>query len=194
MSVLIQSPSTPPFSKIGEAAELAAFTSAGVCVGAVVLDGSGSCGLAVWGDDPTTELIDGARNREQLTFKYWNGAKETIPAITILKGETAYTTDGILVIEMSGEPGIPLEFSLTAIFPNPFNPSVTITFNIDYSCRVVLQVFDITGREVATLYNDMAIAGNHQLVWDGSTVPSGIYLLQLKSGTKVSTAKVVLVR
>ena len=93
----------------------------------------------------------------------------------------------------SEELAIPIHFDLQQNFPNPFNPSTTITYSLPTDCQVKLQVFDILGQEVATLVNNHNDAGIHKVIWNGKdrtghTVASGIYIYRI-SATPVDGAQ-----
>jgi hypothetical protein len=69
-------------------------------------------------------------------------------------------------------------FSLGSNYPNPFNPSTIIPFELPADSRVHIEVYDLLGRLVATLSNDLYQAGAHQVVWDARTSASGVYLIR----------------
>jgi hypothetical protein len=71
--------------------------------------------------------------------------------------------------------GTPGAFALHPNYPNPFNPITTFTFDIPYSSFVILKVYDVLGREVATLVHRTHEAGYHSVTWDASNVASGVY-------------------
>ena len=91
-------------------------------------------------------------------------------------------------------------YSLEQNYPNPFNPSTTIKYSIPrtteyYSVlQTTLKIFDILGRELATLVNKQQSAGNYQVIFNAQNLPSGIYFYQLKSGEFVATKKLILIR
>jgi hypothetical protein len=89
---------------------------------------------------------------------------------------------------------IPLEFYLSPSYPNPFNSITRFTYNLPENSHASLRVFDLGGHEVATIFDTEKVAGNYQATWDGSGIPSGIYMIRLEAGNKISTQKVVLVR
>jgi hypothetical protein len=100
-------------------------------------------------------------------------------------------------ILVSGE--LPQTYSLHQNYPNPFNPATTIRYDLPKSELVTLKVYDILGREVATLVNDKQVAGEKSLVWDGrddtgKAVSSGIYIYRLRAGAYVKSRKMVLIR
>lgn len=89
---------------------------------------------------------------------------------------------------------IPVHFSLNQNYPNPFNPSTTITFGIPLKGDVSLKVFDLLGREVATLVSGKLEAGTHTVQWNGSSAASGVYFYRLKSGNFDQTKKLVILK
>jgi glucuronoarabinoxylan endo-1,4-beta-xylanase len=89
---------------------------------------------------------------------------------------------------------IPAAFALEQNYPNPFNPSTKIRYSIPKESFVSLRVFNLLGSEVATLVNGKLSAGEHEAVFDGSSLPSGMYLYRLEAGESVSTKKFVLLK
>jgi hypothetical protein len=73
----------------------------------------------------------------------------------------------------------PLAFALEQNYPNPFNPSTTFAFSIRYSSFVILEVYDVLGREIATLVNELKQPGSHVVTWDATGFSSGIYYYRL---------------
>lgn len=128
---------------------------------------------------------------------------ETLPA-------SAYTIDNEIKIKVPGrsvqfvmvEPGnnplaveqtddVVRQFSLAQNYPNPFNPSTTIAFSLEHSAHVTLKVYDIIGREVATLINnEMKSAGTHEVVFDPAHLASGSYIYQIQADN-FKTAKMM---
>ena len=97
------------------------------------------------------------------------------------------------------DPQIPLSFELQQNFPNPFNPSTTITYSIPEMVRVKLTVYDILGNLVATLVDAEMNPGNHKTVWEGNDragmkVASGMYFFRLEAGSSVAVRKMLLVK
>jgi len=89
---------------------------------------------------------------------------------------------------------IPGEFKLYQNYPNPFNPTTVIRYQLSASGLVSLKVFDVLGKEVATLINDVKPAGSYEVQFDASNLPSGIYFYKLSAGTFTETKKMVLIR
>jgi len=89
---------------------------------------------------------------------------------------------------------IPESFSLSQNYPNPFNPSTIINFQLAESSEVVLKVYDMLGREVATLLNERRNPGSHQVVFDASNLSSGVYIYRLEAGNNLETKKMMLIK
>ena len=88
---------------------------------------------------------------------------------------------------------IPDEFSLSN-YPNPFNPTTTIVFELAKSGNVHLTVYDITGKEITTLIDGNIQRGSHEVIFDASNLATGIYFYQLKMGNFVKSKKMLLVK
>jgi len=97
---------------------------------------------------------------------------------------------------------IPINFSLSQNYPNPFNPATKIQFAIPLSRGVdaeggrgvLLKVFDLLGREIATLVNEKLNPGTYEVDWDASNYPSGVYFYTLSAGEFKETRKMVLIK
>jgi hypothetical protein len=89
---------------------------------------------------------------------------------------------------------LPEAFSLLQNYPNPFNPSTTIRFSLPSSGFTSLKVYDVLGKEVATLVNGMRKAGMNSVQFNAPYSPSGIYFYTLQSGSFTETKKMVLVK
>ena len=87
-----------------------------------------------------------------------------------------------------------LEFALANNYPNPFNPSTIIKYTIPKQNFVELKIYDILGREVATLVNEEKSAGNYEINFNGSKLSSGVYFYRLQAGSFVSTKKFVMLK
>lgn len=101
-------------------------------------------------------------------------------------GESS-STISLEVLGINDNDNLPEEFALSQNYPNPFNPSTTINFALPQAEKVVLVIYDLTGREVTKLVNSNLEAGNHSAVWNGLNsqglrVSSGIYLYKLTAG------------
>ncbi len=89
---------------------------------------------------------------------------------------------------------IPVEFSLSQNYPNPFNPTTTIKFGVPKEVKVVLKIYDILGKEIATIVNQKMEPGYYQYEWNGTAFASGVYFYRLDAGSFVKIKKMVLIR
>jgi subtilisin family serine protease len=89
---------------------------------------------------------------------------------------------------------LPLTFSLGQNYPNPFNPTTAMSYQLSANSFVTLKVFDILGREVATLVNEIQRPGIYRVKWDASGLPSGVYFCRMHAGEFVATRKAVLMK
>jgi hypothetical protein len=94
---------------------------------------------------------------------------------------------------------LPTTVSISDNYPNPFNPSTTIDYNIPKRSHVTIEIFNILGRKVKTIVNEAKSAGSHTIRWDGtdahgSSVSTGIYLYRFQAGEFVQTKKMLLLK
>jgi outer membrane protein assembly factor BamB/fibronectin type 3 domain-containing protein len=95
-----------------------------------------------------------------------------------------------------GEPEIqiPEVLSLSQNYPNPFNPSTTIRYDLPKQSFVTLKIYDLLGREVATLVNEVRHAGFYTVRWDASRLSSGVYFYTLRAGEFRETKRMILMK
>ena len=79
-------------------------------------------------------------------------------------------------------------------YPNPFNPTTNIEFTLPEQSRVSLKVFDLLGREVADLVNEVKSAGEYSVNFDASELSSGVYIYQLQVGNQVYSKRMTLIK
>lgn len=89
---------------------------------------------------------------------------------------------------------VPKQFALTQNYPNPFNPSTTFSFSLPTRTFVTLKVYDLIGREVATIVSEELAAGNYFRQWNAERMSSGVYFYRLMAGTYTATKKLVLLK
>jgi Secretion system C-terminal sorting domain len=89
---------------------------------------------------------------------------------------------------------LPNKFSLSQNYPNPFNPVTSMQYTIGNRQLVTLKVYDILGREIATLVNEEKPAGEYEVEFNGTNLPNGIYFYQLNAGEFSETKKMVLIK
>ena len=89
---------------------------------------------------------------------------------------------------------LPETFSLDRAYPNPFNPTTTLSFAIPIDSEVSLSIYNLQGREVSTLINGNMDAGYHSVVWDANSYTSGVYFVKMIAGDYIHTQKIMLVK
>jgi hypothetical protein len=122
--------------------------------------------------------------------------------VTDIDGDTRNATtpdigadefDGIPV-GVEDETTLPTEFALEQNYPNPFNPSTTFRYSIPTQSKVIIKVYDVLGNEIETLMDEEKSVGTYELTWNATSLPSGVYFYQLKSGEFISTKKMLLLK
>ncbi|MFH1862579.1 MAG: T9SS type A sorting domain-containing protein, partial [bacterium] len=86
------------------------------------------------------------------------------------------------------------EYEFKTVYPNPFNPTTTLTFTLPTAAQVTLEVFDVKGRSVGAYNYSPLPSGTHQITFDGSGLPSGIYFARLQAGEHTAVQKLVLMK
>jgi hypothetical protein len=109
---------------------------------------------------------------------------------------TLHYTEPISVSVLTGVNGnaLPTVSQLFQNYPNPFNPSTMIRFTLAQPGQTILRVFDVLGREVATLVNEKKAAGQHAVEWLPANLPSGVYYCRLEADGYVNTKRLVLLK
>lgn len=117
----------------------------------------------------------------------------TIPFTLGAEGTISFEGGDLLIaVSVEETPGIPTEFALRQNYPNPFNPSTTISYALPQRSHVTLKVYDVLGREVATLIDDDYEAGAHEVVWDASGQASGVYFYRISAGDEFTSVRKLL--
>ena len=88
----------------------------------------------------------------------------------------------------------PIKTAINSTYPNPFNPSTTISYGLSSDTQVSIMVYDAAGRLVTELVNDSQSAGYHSAVWNASNNASGMYFVKMVAGEKVETSKLMLLK
>jgi hypothetical protein len=103
-------------------------------------------------------------------------------------------TYGVITDVVSSDDKAPEGFGVANPFPNPFNPSTTISYTLPVAGRVSLKIFNLLGQEVAALLSGEQAGGAHQVVWNASQMPGGIYLVRLEAANNVAVRKLQLLK
>ncbi|MBK8984199.1 MAG: T9SS type A sorting domain-containing protein [Ignavibacteria bacterium] len=107
-------------------------------------------------------------------------------------GSVAKMSNTVGITNIGGE--IPSEYSLNQNYPNPFNPETNINFSIPKSGLVTLKIYDISGKEVSTLVNEVKNAGSYIVGFNASNLPSGAYFYRIQTDGFADTKKMMLIK
>ena len=114
----------------------------------------------------------------------------TYPAV----GQAQFTLSVYGTLAAVEDDVLPERLTLHSAYPNPFNPSTLIRFDLSNADMVSLDIFDIAGKQVASLINEYMIPGNHQISWNPGNLSSGIYLVNLVVGTETFNEKITFIK
>ena len=155
------------------------YDCSGVCGGNAVIDECGVCNEPICNDSETPAPFTPDNNPCQIQGEY--------PISTLWNS----TCDPSLSLNNIS---LPLYFKNNNIYPNPFNPILNIDFEINQAGWVKVNITDITGAIVNTVYDGYMTVGKHQRSWNSENLPSGVYLVSLQAGGNSLTSKVVLLK
>ncbi|MBT7788972.1 MAG: T9SS type A sorting domain-containing protein [Calditrichaeota bacterium] len=153
----------------------------------------GRSGIAVWGDDITTSEIDGALEGQVYSLVVNEDNRNYTTEFEIIKGDGHYTPNGFEAVNLL-EISAPDEFGIVSAFPNPFNHSTNISYNLPETDHLSIALFDLHGRMVTDLVSGEISAGQHIITLDGKSLSSGVYIIQLESSNMLAKQKVTLIR
>jgi hypothetical protein len=134
------------------------------------------------------EYLSGMNSLDIDRFNWMYAASDKSPVIMKTK-ELTFAVTGIENQKVST-----LDFHLDQNYPNPFNPSTKIKFSIPDYARTSLIIYDLLGRQIAVLIDKDLSAGDYQAEFSGGSLPSGVYIYQLKSGKSVSVRKMIIMK
>ena len=166
---------------------------------------------------PAEEIYDTTSTSVQITYEEF--VENVFELFPMLPGATVkfsvVATDGIDTVKVTGDDrvvyvnrydylsiaaeGIPLEFALHENYPNPFNPTTTLRFDLPEVSDITLTIYNMLGQKVRTFDYQNTSAGYHSVTWDatndlGQQVGAGVYLYQLQTKNFVKTRKMVLLK
>jgi predicted CXXCH cytochrome family protein len=148
--------------------------------------------MATSEDSATDAFLNAKWNWDFAHAEGSHGVHNTKYARGLLEASiTDFTPTGI---EDISESGMPLRYSLDQNYPNPFNPSTEIQFSIKQAGKVVLKVYDITGREVITLVDKEMAPGSYSAHFNASNLATGVYIYRIMSHEFVAVKKMVLIK
>jgi aminopeptidase N len=143
------------------------------------------------GQDTTVRVMNTA-NKQDFSFTF----SKSITAVEFDPNNDIVLKEGgtVVSVRMSGAGLHPLSYQLEQNYPNPFNPATHIGFSIADARLVTLKVYDVLGKEVATLANTTMNPGTYTIPWNAGNLPTGIYFYRLQAGQFVQTRKLTLLK
>ncbi len=153
----------------------------------------GYCGIAVMGDDPSTEEIEGAIDGQILDLLLVDESGVQRADYKSSRGELKYRTDDFRRLTIQDEL-TPSAFEISGIYPNPFNFQVNIRFSTPENVPLSVVIYDVSGREISKLYNGVVQGNRRKLAWNASDNPAGIYIIEFQAGDVKQRRKIVLMK
>jgi hypothetical protein len=148
-----------------------------------------------WADELVTGLRDGSPDYNAITLSFCLYQMPLDQMAIFMENVVTYFNQ--YIVSVGEEPSfsdVPRDFALHPAYPNPFNTSTIIRFDLPAASVVKLDIFNIQGQLVKTLIDGRKESGYHRAIFDASGLASGIYLYQLTAGSEVVSGKVVLVK
>jgi len=150
--------------------------------------------LATW-TQQTFDITSYANSSSQLRIRFRLQTDASVVADGWYVDDIKITNYCLTPVGISGnESGLPNRFALQQNYPNPFNPATVIKYQLPKQEYVSIKVFDILGKEVASLVNENKAAGYYEVEFDGSNFASGLYFYRIEAGDFKDTKKMMLVK
>lgn len=162
----------------------------------VVADNADSAQAAVYVDPSTGDFTLPVTDKisRYTVFPVFLPGSYTIPSVQAHPGQTGVTLDVTSTAVRTSNRSVPASFSLGQSYPNPFNPTTTIVYDVASTGRVTIAVYNILGQKVATLVDGILTPGRYSARFDGSRFASGVYLYVMYAGKFSSAKKFVLMK
>jgi len=116
------------------------------------------------------------------------------PAFACMLGAGRINAFNCIVTGIETLPNTPDNFTLSQNHPNPFNASTMIGYSLSEPTNVIIEIYDILGRKIETIFEGEQTAGEHQIIWNADDHPSGVYFYRISAGNYVETKKMVLLK
>ncbi len=146
---------------------------------------------------PLTLSWDASVNQTKTLVLSYNRDSKNVETIHLRgKGSVKISNSKVNQLRLRTMEGrsLPLEFALLQNYPNPFNPLTNFELRIANRELIMLKIYDVLGREIATLLNEEKDAGEYSVQWDASNVPSGVYFYKLTAGKFTDVKKLLLMK
>jgi len=161
--------------------EIAAYSESGLLVGSVTYTGDATA-LTVWGDDITTDEVEGLLDGEEISFELWRKSEDKIEDIKIqtwIEGNNVYSINGIAIAGNISTMVSGMGYELYPNVPNPFGSNTSISFFTPERGDVMIGIYDMLGNLVEELTNDNYNPGMYMLEFSSEDVAPGTYFVRM---------------
>jgi len=147
-----------------------------------------------------TSLVINGEDTEEISFRIYNpSTKKTLDCNEMIMTDPGNEYPGMLTITVPGEEDVPVMTSMLNIYPNPFNPETSVSYQLAKEAEVMINVYNARGQLVRELVNATETAGDHIVTWNGTDsmnreCASGLYLIRFVSEGKNQTHKAILMK
>jgi hypothetical protein len=182
--------------------EVGVYNTIGELIGSGVVN-NGIAAITIWGDDQTTDKIEGASEAETLVVKLYDENTETLRNVDLSDIKDLLTNKVFNQLTYSNDELITAKGDIreTEIynlkirnFPNPFADNTTIEYSIPATGNVELNIYDVRGEIVTTIFSGYSMQGNHSTVFECSNLSSGVYNLVLRIGSQQVSATMMIIK
>ena len=164
-----------------EGDEIAAYTESGLLVGSVTYTGE-STALTVWGDDITTDEVEGLVEGEAISFELWRKSEDRIESLDVrdwVEGDNVYTVNGIAIAGNITSSVSVMGYELYPNVPNPFGAKTSISFFAPQDGNVKVGIYDMLGNLVEEVTNEDYKSGMYMLEFSSEDVAPGTYFIRM---------------
>ena len=144
------------------------------------------------GYDGSWSTIGYAELNDKISFEVFTSGKR----VKLKIKDNIFSPNEVNIINSMDIDGnnLVVDFELSSVYPNPFNPETTISFSLLKESDVNLNVYDANGRYLETIINDSFKSGKYRVKWNGNSYPSGIYFVKLSILNHEQTKKIMLIK
>lgn len=170
--------------------EIGIYGKNGMVAGAAVYEGS-NVAVTIWGDDPTTDRIDGLSIAEDFIYRVWRNSEQTEfnVEVSYQTGEGVYENDGISVLKKFNLIGP--SASSVRIYPNPFNETLSLEFNLQEREYIRIRILDVLGKEVLETTQTELASGTSNFTLNLGYLTSGLYFCEIKSNSLSISRRII---